>query len=66
MTAETLNRWGWITLDAEPTKDDRWSALAMRDKEVIIAIADTREEALDAAWSMMERLTLEASGDIKP
>jgi hypothetical protein len=45
--------------DGQRLEDGRWSALAMRDKEVVIAIANRREEARQATFAMMVTLSLE-------
>jgi hypothetical protein len=60
MTTEMLQlrHLGWQTIDGgQRLKDGRWCLLAMRYRETIIVLADSREEAWSVASSMAVRLT---------
>jgi hypothetical protein len=58
---QRLWRLGWLTIDdGQQLEDGRWSVLVMRDpREIIVAFADSSEEAWSAALSMAVRLTCE-------
>ena len=58
-----LRRFGWLTLDdGQKLEDGRWCVLVMRDREMVLASADSRREVWSAACSMVMRLTGEAPG----
>jgi hypothetical protein len=65
MTAEMfqIQRLGWIAVDdGQQCSDGRWCVLLMRDPwQMILAFADSREEAWAAACSMAVRLACESS-----
>jgi hypothetical protein len=58
-----LRRLGWLTLDdGQKLEDGCWCLLAMRDRQTVLAFADSRREVWSAACSMVMRLTGEAPG----